>query len=114
VVAHTVLTGVNANRPSLWTALTLGISIILAANSFSNYRALSRHVAVSAPRTLAPAALSSVVWTGPRDNAEPRERPPANSAAGDLRSLKHGLRVNTSLALVLIFAVAASSSRKRS
>jgi hypothetical protein len=84
--------------------------MILAANSFSNYCALTRQTTVSPARTytrLAAASFTKAVWTA---NSEEHSRPPHD----DFHSVKRGLLVNTTLALVLVFAVAASGPRQRS
>ncbi|HLX43062.1 MAG TPA: hypothetical protein VKR43_06495 [Bryobacteraceae bacterium] len=111
-------------RPSLWTLLTLAIALVLAANSFLSYRALTRQIAVSPSRTpnsrLAATGFSAVsystaVWTGDREG---RSRPPILLPIllpkDELHSVRRGLLVNTTLALVLVFAVAAAGPRQRS
>jgi hypothetical protein len=108
---------VNATtRPSLWTILTLAIAMTLAANSFLNYRALTRQIAVSPSRTpnsrlaaigFSAVSYSTAVWTGDR---EAWSRP----SHDELHSVRRGLLVNTTLALVLVFAVAAAGPRQRS
>jgi hypothetical protein len=100
---------VNADKSNTatWTILTIVLSILLAANSFSNYQSLSL-ATTSRPAAPEPRPhLSAVVWTG--DTPAPTHRAPAR----DLRELRRGLLINTSLALVLVFAVAAPFNRRR-
>jgi hypothetical protein len=98
--------------------------MILAANSLLSYRALTRQIAVSpshAPNSrLAATGFSAVsysttsylgaaVWTG--DRAE-RSHAPTFSPKDEFHSVRRGLLLNTTLALVLIFAVAAGPRQR--
>jgi hypothetical protein len=108
---------------SVWAVLALGVSIALAANSFSNYSALNRHIAVSdtgrepseqmssGESHLAGARISRAVWVGA---APEQERMSRHKPGDELRHLKRGLLINASLALVLMFAVAANGGHGKS
>lgn len=99
--------------------------MILAANSFLNYRALTRQTTAAQPRTTprlaaasftnAAAGFTNVVRQVPDlpdFNPEPHTRP-HHDDHDDLHSLKRGLLINTTLALVLVFAVAAAAGGPR-
>jgi hypothetical protein len=97
------------------TLLTLALSILLAANSLSNYHFLTRQITVipgpseqTSQSAYRPGQVrySKIVWVEDSPAAAP------TSCAKEFRALRHRLLLNTSLALTLIFAVAATFVRR--
>ena len=84
--------------------LLLALATLAAFNSYSNYQTLARsqqrtHTATPEQRAVFYAASYEPVFARPESNALPRE-------------LLHGLRLNFSLTIFLLFAVAISTKER--